>query len=170
MKQRKQDFYFSDPIIATNKVFFHLKSFHFNWKGMEHLASQKLQIGITQDYTYGEEFDSFVKRGLLNTQVVVRDELNIKKLFSGRIDIFPMDINVGYSIARELLVTEQFMILTNHQIPVVSSYLALAVSKKIPKKRADQILTLLNKGMKSLRESGEYDDMMWDFRQGKYKP
>ncbi|WP_108651936.1 substrate-binding periplasmic protein [Dongshaea marina] len=100
--ERQKIFYFSEPVISDYSVFFHLKNRSFpklsTELNIENLSPYK--IGGTIGYYYGpllEEFDE--KFGL---QRAKSDELNFKKLLRGRIDLFPINFQVGYYLLSKL--------------------------------------------------------------------
>jgi len=76
-------FHLSDIIRKTSFVFFHLKSYKFDWESINDL--REIIIGGTLGYDYGEEFMEAVKVEKLKVEYVYRDEINFKKLLAGRI-------------------------------------------------------------------------------------
>ena len=52
------------------------------------------QLGVVQDYVNTEEIDKLIINGSLKVQVVMSDELNIKKVNGGRINGAIIDVNV----------------------------------------------------------------------------
>ncbi len=165
--EREADFIFSDPVTLNKKVIFHLRSFEFDWKTIQDLEG--LRIGATDKYTYGNEFDLAAKSGQLTVEYVSADELNIRKLLAGRIQIFPMEIEVGYALLDRELESSQTRLITNHPRPIQITPICVAISRKIDKHRAQSLIEALNKGLEHLRSSGRYEQLMWDSRSGKYK-
>lgn len=148
--QRREEFYFSDPIFYGDKVFFHLKSLPFDWKDIRDLKSYN--IGATQDYTYGQAFDDAVVTGTIKVSFAIKDTLNVKKLLAGRIDLFPMDKEVGrYLIAR--LPPSQSQKVTFHPTPVLSTPYHVLVSRAIDKSRAKQLLDWINVGLRATHQT-----------------
>lgn len=95
--EREKDFYFSEePIFKGKVVFFTLKSDYFSWNSFDDLKNYK--IGITNGYSYGNIFNFYLDNKTLNIEVANEDILNFKKLFSKRIDLFPIDLEVGLYI------------------------------------------------------------------------
>ncbi|MDG9669296.1 transporter substrate-binding domain-containing protein [Hahella sp. CR1] len=164
---RRRDFIFSDPVTHNKKVIFHLKSFDFDWRGIDDLIG--LRIGATDSYTYGEAFDDAARDGLLSVEYVASDKLNIRKLLAGRIQIFPMEIEVGYSLINQELSPIQTLLITNHHRPILETPFCVVISRKISPLRAEQILQALNSGLEGLRSSGRYEEMLWQSRIGKYR-
>lgn len=59
-------------------------------------------VGIVQDYGNLKAFNELVNEGKIKTQVVIRDDLNIKKISANRIDAAIIDINSAkYYLANE---------------------------------------------------------------------
>jgi len=161
--EREQDFYFSNTILVNQKVFFHLKSFPFDWETIKDL--QGMKIGGTLGYTYGEA----VKEGKLTVDWVPRDFQNFRKLAAGRIQIFPQEFDVGYAYIHDLPPehAEQAALLTHHPKPLLETTHHLIFSKQVAKNQ--RLLELFNKGLKTLKESGKLDKYFEASRQGAYK-
>ena len=165
--EREKDFYFSEPVTLNSKAFFYLKSTDFDWDNLEDLARYK--IGISRQYTYGEVFDNAVKEGRLQTQVVDSDKQNILKLLNGRIDTFPMEIEVGYNLINESLTPDKIPQVTHHKKYIQQTPIAVVISKNIDSERANKLLAALNEGLKKLKVNGRYDAMLEASRLGEYK-
>ncbi len=161
---REKDVYFSDPLLVSNDVFFHLKRYTFDWNTIEDLKD--IDIGATIGYTYGKAFDNAEKFGEIRVERVPTDDINFRKLLVGRIQIFPMNIDVGYSLMHEKFTLKEARLITNHLKPIGTYVYHLLLSKKV--ERNKQMLILFNKGLKRLKESGRYDQYFEDSRRGKY--
>lgn len=164
--EREKDFYFSEPVIHIRKVFFHLKSFPFEWKTMDDLKG--LRIGATEQYTYSEEFDLAAKEKTILVSFVRADYLNIRKLLAGRIDIFPMEIEVGYTLIQKELTQSQRDLVTHHKLPVQKTPLSVVFSRKLPQERVQMLLYSLNAGLRHLKDTGRYEEMIRSSRTGAY--
>ncbi len=97
--ERSKKWHYSDNIMAATTVFISVKSKGFKWKTLEDLKPYK--IGTSRGYSYGTEFDKM--KSQFKIKEAASDEQNIKKLVSGRIDIFPVDPFVGAQIIRDKL-------------------------------------------------------------------
>lgn len=161
--ERKRDFYFSDPVVFSRKVFFHLKALPLNWQTIDDLKS--LRIGATTQYTYGEAFDQAAQAGILNIEYVSRDILNIKKLLRHRIDIFPMEIEVGYTLIRTEASAAEAALVTHHPQPIQKTPVCVVISRNSDEQRAQRLLTAFNRGLRRLRRSGRYDELLQGIRQ-----
>lgn len=160
---REQDFYFSEPVVTGQNVFFHLKSHNFDWKEMKDLAGQ--HIGATIDYDYGEAFAQAEKAGQITVERVSSDEQNFRKLLAGRIDIFPLDLDVGLAMLRQNFTPEEVAQITYHPLPIESYPYSLILSKKVP--RNAELIVLFNAGLKELIDSGKMQQFIDESRQGK---
>lgn len=158
--ERTKFFIYSDPIFDGAVVFFHLKSYSFNWKTYEDLKN--IAIGTTLGYTYGKEFDEAKNSGIIKTQKIAKNETNFEKMLLGRIQIFPFSTEVGYYTLQKLFPPEQAQLFTHHSKPLHTSPLYLILSKK--NDRNKHLLLLFNKGLKRLKESGKYDEYFAEFR------
>ncbi len=163
--EKEKEVLFSDSVFLHTKVFFHLKRLAFDWNTIEDL--KKLQIGATAEYTYGDEFDKAAKDGTLNVYYVTRDLQNLQKLLSGRLHIFPSDIDVGYNLLNTNFGSREIVLVTHHTKPIQKSGTCLILTKVSPDKSL-RLLKLFNRGLKKLKESGGYDQIVEASRRGEY--
>lgn len=154
--EREKSFYFSDPVIDSRFAFFHLKSYDFDWEVISDL--KWLEIGGTNEYNYGEAFQNAEKAGDLLVDRVPSDEMNFQKLLNGRIQIFPMDVLVGYHMLNELFPPEIVSQFTHHPKSVRVDPMHLLLNKK--NLANQQRIASFNKGLKRLRESGKLDQYL----------
>lgn len=111
-KEAKKDFYISEPVAETHKVFCYLKSEKFDWKSLKDIKS--LSVGITDGYNYGAEFAQLIKSGVICVQVAPSEELNYRKLLAKRIKLFPNDPMVGYAQLQDPFPPEKLKLFTPH--------------------------------------------------------
>ena len=164
-EERKQVFYFSDPVANDTTVFFHLRSFQFDWKNYSDLKD--LRIGATLSYDYGELFAKGEKDGTIKVDRTAKDEVSFKKLLKKRIDIFACNLDVGYSLLHKLYPPETVSLFTNHPKAVKEAPLVLLLSKKVEKNK--RLIKQFNEGLKKLKSSGQYDEYFDASRRGEYK-
>lgn len=162
--EREKYFYISDPVVDAQYVYFHLKSFPFDWNTIDDLKG--MTIGGTKGYNYGDAFMNAEKLNIIKVQRTPKDELNFKKMLKDRIQIFPNDLDVGYDMLRKLFSPQKAALFTHHPKPVKSDPLHLLLSKKI--KRNQSMIDLFNKGLTQLKKSGQYEQMLKDSREGMY--
>jgi polar amino acid transport system substrate-binding protein len=162
--ERRKLFYVSNPIIDIKYVFFHLKSFSFKWKTVDDLKGVK--IGGTLEYNYGESFQKAEKEKKIQVYRVSTDKQNFKKMLSGRIQIFPNDLDAGLDILNKNFTPEEVKQFTYHPLPVKAAPHCLLLSKK--NIRNKELLERFNKGLKTLQDNGKLDRYISESRQGKY--
>lgn len=160
--EREQNFYISDPLVMSGYVFFHLKSMDFKWKSMNDL--KKYKIGATMGYDYGKAFQEAEKRGIIHVERLAQDEMNFDNLFSGKIDIFPEDMDVGMDMLYKRYPSYKYVNVITHPKRLREDPLHLLLSKSNPKNQ--KLMKLFNEGLKKLKESGDYDRYMLEFRHG----
>ena len=160
----KNEFLVSDTITETSFVFYHLKSYPFHWDSLKDLKD--IKIGGTSEYHYGNEFMSAIEAKVLNVEYTSKDEFNYKKLLAGRIDIFPNDPAVGNAQIRNSLSPEEANLITYSRKKFGESTLHLIMSKN--KRRNKYFLDKFNAGLKKLKASGRYQEMLKDLEAGKY--
>ena len=162
--ERREFFHYSDAVVPSKVAFFHLKGSDFDWKGFEDLKD--VLVGGTLKYAYGDEFDAAEKAGLIKTDRAQTDELGLKKLLKGRIKVFPGEIMVTYAQIRDVLSPDKAALLTHHPRLIHEQPQYLLLSKKIAGNEA--VRDLFNDGLKQLKASGRYDQIIADALAGKY--
>ena len=156
-EEREKFFLYSDTIMTQKKVFFHRKDFNFDWHSLSDLG--QYTIGSVRGYSLGEAFDKAEREGLLNITFTDSDAQNLKKLLLGRIDLYPLEMVVGYTTMQKITTPANMRLITNHKKPIIKSDYHLILSKKIPQPRLNNLLKDFNKGLKLLKKSGQYDKM-----------
>jgi polar amino acid transport system substrate-binding protein len=163
-EETKQYFLFSEAITNTSFVFFHLKSYNFDWNSTQDL--QGMKIGGTSQYNYGKEFMDALEAKTLDVEFTSKDEFNYKKLLAGRIQIFPNDPAVGNAQIRNYLSQEEANLLTHSPKKFGINTLHLMIN--INNKRGKYFLDKFNTGMKKLKVTDRYQQMLQDLAAGKY--
>jgi polar amino acid transport system substrate-binding protein len=166
-KDREKEFYLSDPISEEKIVFFHLKSNPIkDWKTFDDLKNYK--IGATRGYTYTKEFWKAAELKRLKVELTDNDIQNFKKLFAGRIDIFPSGRVNGYMILQKEFEIGKSDLLTFHPKPLSNTTGRLAFTRS--RKDSENLLRIFNQGLAKLRKEGLYDKLLDDLLTGKYSP
>lgn len=164
-EERRQSFHLTDPVIPTTWVFFHLRSTPFDWTGYEDLAD--LKVGGTVEYYYSREFEAAEVEGVFETIRARSDEVGLKNLVKGRIDVFPGELMVTYAQIRDTFSAEQTALFTHHPKRIVERPLYLLLSKEVAS--SEDMRDRFNEGLARLRESGRYDRILADAFTGKYQ-
>ncbi|WP_018690704.1 substrate-binding periplasmic protein [Algicola sagamiensis] len=165
--EREKLLYFSDPVLVSKEVFFHLKGIGFSWKTYDDIAAKKLKVGAAIGYSYSEEFANAEKSKKINVKRVTKDLQNLQLLLGGRIDVAVINEFVGYEILRKNFKPEEIEKVTHYKdVPVnVSSY-SLILSKKIPANK--ERIEKFNQGLKQLKDAGIVDKIMQATIAGEY--
>lgn len=166
VEERTKEFYYSDPVAEEAQVFFHLKSFKFDWNTIDDLKG--IQIGGNTGFHYGDEFEEAEKTGKITVDRARSYEHNLKKLLVGRTQIYPAASITVYDHLRNLFPPETVDLFTYHSKPLLKKQLYLLISKKMEKNRAMHLLALFNQGLQRLKENGTYDKIMKDAEMGVY--
>ncbi len=163
-EERRKLFYLTDPVNRTKEVFFHLKTTAFDWTTYEDL--REFRIGGTRPYDYGKAFNQAEAAGIIHVERASNDETSLKKLLKGRIDVFPGDVMVTYEQIRKTFSDEETALFTHHPKPTEERPVYLLLSKKIPGN--EQMRDRFNEGLRLLKESGRWDQIIADSLAGKY--
>lgn len=163
-ESRLTDFVFSDPFPGGPVGFYKRRGDNIKFTVDPRIDPEKALQGL-KAYSFG------VVRGYINTKAfdeadyllkdpIVDDDLNLKKLFSKRIDLIFIDKYVA-----SYLITEKYPWMTDSlefmepELEIKKLYVAF--SKKSPnylRQKQD-----FNKGLKLMNESGEIADLMLHF-------
>lgn len=161
--EREDDYYYSDPVLNEQFVFFHLKSKPFNWTELEHLWTYN--IGGDIKYSYGAEFDNLLSEKKLTMLREHSPTLNFQKLIKGRTDLYLQEKNVGYSTLMTDLADKRHLV-THHPKPVLNNYSYVLFPKSVA--GSLQLVKDFNKALKAFKESGRYDAFFRAFENQQY--
>lgn len=163
--QREQDYWFSkEPIISSERVFFHLRSTELKWTTVEDLAP--FHIGATEEYHYGSSFAEAEKQGRIHVERADTDVQNFKMLLAGRIDIFPITYEIGNFILRNEF-PESTQVTYNPK-PLNTTPFYILLSKKHPEN--EQLIADFDKGFAKLKKSGRYSELLGEMKKGLEAP
>jgi len=163
-EERRQNFYFTEPVVPSTWVFFHLMSTQFDWNTYEDLRD--IKVGGTVEYFYSDEFQAAEAAAVFRTTRTRSDEVGLKNLLKGRIDVFPGDLMVTYAQIRDTFSDEEAALFTHHPKRIIEKPLYLLLSKIVP--GSEQMRDRFNEGLQQLKESGKYDQIFADAVTGKY--
>ena len=159
--ERAANFYFSETIARAPLVFFHIKQKAFSWNNYAELQGKT--IGTVNQYYYGSDFQKALQSGHFQIESVSDDRLNLKKLVAGRIDLTPVNLYVGYYLAKELFDAEAAKLITHNARQLKVSEHHLLLPKVLPQSQSR--LALFNEGLFALKKSDEYQAILQ-----RYKP
>jgi polar amino acid transport system substrate-binding protein len=164
-KDREKEFYLSDPISEEKIVFFHLKSNPIkDWETLDDLNTYK--FGATRGYTYTKEFWQAAESKRINVDITDSDRQNFKKLFAGRIDIFPSGLVNGYSVLQKEFDVSKSHLMSYHPKPLSKTTGHLAFTRS--RKSSEDIRQAFNQGLAELKQEGVYNLFLADLLAGEY--
>jgi len=163
--EREQDFYYSEPVLDEEFVFFHLKEASFDWSTLKDLGSYKL--GGLLGSSYGKGFDDAIKQGVVSVDLAPTSQVIFLKLLAGRIDAFPLEKSVGLSSMRDLLTQEQQDKITFHPKNLLKNHSFLLVSKAL--EDSPKIINNFNNVLTQFRTNGRYQTYFDRFEAGDYE-
>jgi len=156
-EEREKEFIITkEPIIKIKTVFFHLKNLDFKWENFQDL--KKYKIGGALGY---KEVKFLQDKGLI-IDVASKEKQCFIKLLKGRIEILPASLIVGYSTINSMFSADKAALFTNNPKPLFDDLpMFILISKKIP--NGQIIADLFDKGLKKLKASGRYDEIIATF-------
>lgn len=153
----EKDFYISDPTSAYHMVFFHRKDRDFQWDS-DYTALEGMCIGLTLDYTYPDALMDKVEEGSVKAEWEPQDIRNFRKLYAGRIDLYPDDLLVGMTVMKRIFSPEEMARLTYSSSEINKEALHLVLTRRDKENR--ELILLFNEGLRRLKESGRYDQII----------
>ena len=163
-EERLANFHFTDAVVPTTYVFFHLKSTAFDWDDYADLAD--LKVGGTVEYYYADDFEAAEKAGVFRTIRGRSDEAGLKNLLKGRIDVFPGEVMVTHEQIRDTFSEQDAALFTHHAKVIADRPMFVLLSKNLP--NGKRLRDLFNEGLRQLKASGRYDQIVADALAGKY--
>ena len=163
-KEREKDFIYSDPILKEQFVFFHLQSDIFDWNTISDLKGSV--IGGVRQSSYGPEMDAAINSGLLTMSRVTHFRQNFFRLLEGRIRLFPMEVNVGYSTLKQYVPEDKHELITHHPKPFLENDSYVLFPRKNDESK--RLVSAFNLQLKEMRSTGRYDRYFVDLKNGKY--
>jgi polar amino acid transport system substrate-binding protein len=155
----KEEFYINkEPISEQEWIFFYRKDRPFVWNTLDDLQGKV--IGTTVSYVYSNVFREGIREGKLNIVEVSSDEANFRKLLAGRIDLFPMERNVGLALLKSRFTKEERDQITLDTKKLVTFEPRLLLTKTNPQNK--QIMEMFDQKYESLRTSSGYMEIMKD--------
>jgi polar amino acid transport system substrate-binding protein len=154
--EREQAFFYSETIATAPLVFFHMKTRPVTWKNYDDLKS--LRIGTVNKYFYGTDFHQAQASALIQVDAVTDDALNLKKLVAGRIDLTPINLYVGYYLARQIFDTETASEFTHSEQALRVSEHHLLLPRCV--EQSNVRLSQFNRGLEAIKQNGHYQVIM----------
>lgn len=163
--QRANIYFYSDPVLNEQFVFFHKKNQPFEWRTFKDLNNLILGGGLA--YSYGAEFDKELEKGNLELSRVSTTEQNFRRLALGRIDAFAEDINVGYHVLNNQL-PELATQITHHEKLLSTNQSFLLFPKNAV--NSEKLLKIFNQHLAQFKQNGRYQTYFDRLNHGAYQP
>ncbi|GGY12690.1 substrate-binding periplasmic protein [Paludibacterium paludis] len=159
--ERSRELVFTEPVLMARMVFFQRKGERLPWSSLRDLS--RYRIGITIGNTYSEVFSSLQAQGVLHTDGAGDDLTNLRKLQAGRIDLFPIEADVGrYLVARYLNGGNSG--LTPQSRAFWTAPLCVAIRADRPNAR--EMVARFNHALRAMKASGELERRVAAYRAG----
>jgi polar amino acid transport system substrate-binding protein len=157
-EHRTQHYLSAEPISIQEWVFFYRTDQPLAWETLDDLAGKTL--GVTIGYVYSDAFKELLQKGEVTFIESSSDEANFKMLLTGRIDVFPMERQVGRAMMMSIFTPEEQAQIADSPKSFAQFRSYLLLSKAIPQNK--QRITLFDRGFRDLLESGRYTEIMQD--------
>ena len=102
----------------------------FSWRTLDDLSGKV--VGLTSGYTYSSAFDNLQRRGNIHFEEASSDQANFRKLLMGRIDVFPIERNVGLVTLNQIFTPEERNKITYDPQPIKEFHPACFLSRANP--------------------------------------
>ncbi len=157
----EEDFFYSESILESQTVFFHIKSFDFDWIRFDDL--KPLKIGGTIGYGYNDDYSLAEKSSEFSINRAKSDDVNFRMLLAGHIDIFPITTEVGYFILQQHFDQQERRLITHHPrslTPVHERSLHLLLTKI---ESNIQLMKRFNLGLAKLKKKKKIQEYIDEF-------
>lgn len=153
---------FSDPIIYSKNRFFYHKQKNPNQPNWQTLQDFKdYSLGAVKGYWYVPEFE----RNKLNLTYVHSDRVGLKMIVRKRLDYLVVDEIVGYYLLAQEAPASLYQIGVLDKAESIAAF-HLMVSRKFPNAKA--ITEEFNKGLKAIKDNGEYERIFKRYSVGEH--
>ena len=159
-EERAKTLTYTESMVDSPNVFFYRKDRKFDWSDFNNFPDKT--IGTTLSYSYSQAFDDAVNTGKVSAEVEETDLLNFRKLLRGRIDAFPIAELVGYDLIKREFSASEVAMLDVHPVKISAAPLHLITARDNPE--AEAKMALFSEGLKQLRESGELDRILSEYK------
>ncbi len=162
-EERYKKYWVSESFATSQLGFFKLRQTQFSFKDISKLKNYR--IGAVRGYSNGSIIDVMTD---IEKEIVSKDEMNIKKLVNGRIDLAIGDRLNGLTIIRKLLDTETdakkkeaLRSIEFVDPPLVDNTLHVLVSRARPD--GAKILSEFNAALKAMKADGSLEKILREF-------
>lgn len=143
--------FYSDNHIVCRNVAISLKKNRFNIRGIQDLKDKSVLAFQDATLYLGKDFASMAKQNP-NYREIAKQQLQINLIYSNRVDVIVLDKNIFYYHRKQNDMVDTSQPVDIWAIFPPSPFSVAFVDKKV---RDD-----FNEGLKQLRESGRYDQIV----------
>lgn len=161
---REKIFIYSDEVIVETHVFFYKKGLVFDWETMTDITP--FRLGGLLGFSYGKDLDKIIAENKVKIERVGQDGQNFNKLLTGRIDLYPQEINVGYEVLHRNFLKGEVASIDHHTTPFMIKPSFLLFPKKNPE--SQRLQEIFNAGVAQLKKDGKVEAYITEARQGAY--
>ncbi|MBE9608587.1 substrate-binding periplasmic protein [Chitinilyticum piscinae] len=158
--EREKDLFYTESVMALRMVFCQRKGESYPWQTLEELAPYR--IGATSGNYYSDDFTNLQKSGVLQVDFAGSDVANLRKLLGKRIDLFPIDAEVGPYLMATNLAPEETTQLSCQDKAYWTAPLHVVISRQ--RQDGGQLVQQFNTGLAKLKQSGEFARMLDETR------
>jgi polar amino acid transport system substrate-binding protein len=155
-EHRQVNYVSAQPTSTQEWVFFYRSDHPLEWKTLNDLSGKT--IGITTGYVYSNVFKDLQAKKSAAFVESSSDEANFKMLLAGRIDVFPIERQVGRYLLKSTFTSEERAKISESPQPFSQFLSYLLLSKAVPANQ--QRMALFDRGFKSLQSNGKYVEIM----------
>ncbi len=157
---RNRDFLFSDVVFEGKSVFFHRTDRAFSWTTLADLS--KYRVGGVAGYEY-----EFEKLPGVRIDRAPSEEMSMRKLIAGRFDVYPTLREVGlYTLRTHFSAAEAARVTLDPGRPYNLARYHLILPRRLA--ASPRHLAVFNKGLRRLKQSGRYAELMAELEAGRY--
>ncbi|WGV98256.1 ABC transporter substrate-binding protein [Vibrio sp. YMD68] len=149
-ERRAKFIYPTIPLMHADTVMFYHKDVDFHWDTISDLSQYK--IGGVAGFAATE---LLVKNGVETINSVDLDE-NILKLLRHRVDVVPIERQVGLTMVSSVAKADQVLIQIDEK-PLISNPMYMMFSKN---ERGQKLSHIFDRGLTQIKDNGCYDQLM----------
>ncbi len=153
----RADFFVSQDFLSAQEwVFFSHVDRPFSWRTPDDLSGKV--VGLTSGYTYSSVFENLRRKGNIHFEEASSDQANFRKLLMGRIDVFPIERNVGLVLLNQNFTPEERNKITYDPHPIKDFHPHVFLSRANPAN--EDRIERFNRGFQQLKDSGRYAEII----------
>lgn len=155
--EREKFFFYSDPVMESETVFFYNRYNGFEWNEVE--DAKDMRIAIPLGDLAQKTFTTVVKSGSGEIHTTRGYVQGMRMLVAGRVDLFVCNREVGLHILKNRFPDATHVVV--HPRPIRKGASHLIISRRIPS--GLELMKKFNNGLHWLKESGRYQQILTEY-------